>query len=102
MKTSDQSPERPVRRSRRRWPVAVAVLAGLAGASAATAGAATSGSSPVACFWTPAADVLGFGPELAATVRMSNGEIEILHRVRCTGRPEHWQWMSAHDAGAVS
>jgi VCPO second helical-bundle domain len=66
----------------------------------AAADSAPNRSGPVACFWEPAADVLPFGPELAATVRMVGNDVEILHRVRCTDRMERWLWMSASFNGS--
>ncbi len=61
---------------------------------------ATEQSRPVACSWTPAADVLAFGPALVGTVRMVGTEVEVLHRVRCSDQTERWLWMPAAYSGA--
>jgi hypothetical protein len=100
VRTHRSAPNPPASSSSRRWGVvAAALVAGLA-AAPATADSPATEPRPVACSWEPAADVLGFGPELAGTVRMIGNEVEVLHRVRCTDRPEGWLWMPASYQGS--
>ena len=94
MNTHRSTPNHRTPSRQRRWQVvATALVAGLAGAPSAAAQSTANESRPVACFWEPAANVLAFGPQLAATVRMGDTGVEILHRVRCTNQTERWLWM---------
>jgi hypothetical protein len=103
MRTHRSAPNPPTPYSRRRWRVvAAALVAGLAAAPPAAASSPTNKPRPVACFWEPAANVLAFGPELAATVRMIDSEVEVLHRVRCTDHTERWLWMPDSYQGSPS
>ena len=98
-----RAPDRATTRTRRCWHVvAGGLVAALAAVPAAPASSSAKEPPPRACLWEPAAAVLAFGPELAATVRMAGAEVEILHRVTCTDHTERWLWMPSSYNGSPS
>lgn len=100
MKARRSPPNHPTTPSRRWHVVATALVAALAAVPSVPANTAAEESPPGPCFWDPAAAVLPFGPELAATVRMVGTDVEVLHRVRCTDHTERWLWMPASYDGS--
>ena len=78
----------------------VALIAGVAAVPFAPTDASSFRTPRLACTWTPAADVLSFGPHLVGTVRVVDAEVEVLHSVRCTDGTERWLWMPASYDGA--
>ena len=79
--------------------IVMALVAALAAMPSVPVSGAAEQSRPVACSWTPAADVLAFGPALVGTVRMVGTDVEVLHRVSCSDQTERWLWMPARTAG---
>ena len=79
--------------SQRRWLVVATALVAARGGDPIRVGQLGRAVAPSRVPWTPAADVMAFGPALAGTVRMVGPDVEVLHRVTCTNHTERWLWM---------
>ena len=87
------------RSSRRRIAVVTGGL--VLGCIAVGARVAHTGASPAVdqrmCTWRPVADDITVGIGLIGTVRVEDGQMEVLHRVRCSDGTFRDAWMAAID-----
>jgi hypothetical protein len=87
----------PARRCRALLAVAGTILVTSANAVGPTADAAGTPSTAAFCILTPAAETMPLGPELVGTMRTTDSEIEVLHRVECDGATIGWKWLTPRD-----